>query len=141
MNHCVQTVQSMWLMLHIYFPSGCLESWYTVGRGCLEDQLPVRLSGPECLVRACHCVVTIHCLGRSVSCVTPRGEALESVCPVSLVSVPCISPCPLVDLLCLLSVMNHSHECNSLYVELYCGPPSASSWRVRGLPAQLSSGI
>ena len=67
-----------------------------------------------------------------MSCVTPLGEALESVCLVSLVFVPCISPCPPVDLLCLLSVMNHSYEYNSLYVELYCGPPSASSWRSEG---------
>lgn len=101
-------------MLHVYFPSSCLESWYTVGRGCLGDQPPVKPPGPECLVRARHRRCHSPLPGKKcVLCASTRRGSQKWVPGFPGLRSMHIPLTP-VDLLCLHSVMNHSHECNSL---------------------------
>lgn len=125
-------------MLHILFPSSCLESW-----ACGRQTVP-RGPAPSKTIRP-------WVSSQGLSHLLSQFTAWEEACPVWLPWERLLKVCawfpwcslhafpwPPVDLLCLLSVMNHSHEYNLSHVELYCGPPSASNWGVRGLPAQLS---
>lgn len=70
---------TMWFMLHIYFPSGSLEFWYSLGRGCrhhhsLIETLALSLQQSSLGTNVIHRLLHFHCLGKMVLCAASHGR-------------------------------------------------------------------
>lgn len=71
--HCASTVDiNNVVLLNTCFPSRSLESWYTLGRGCLWEQCPIKSLGTESLRRfpgQQHFIYVVTVLRGGINCV------------------------------------------------------------------------
>lgn len=96
-SQCLNCLYStMWFMLNTCFPSGSLEFWYTLGRGCRCEESPVKTLGADSLTSFSgwqHFTHPATTVPREIkeSCVIPLGEASGSLYSVSSKLCPHVS--------------------------------------------------
>lgn len=132
---------TMWLILHTWFPSGCLKLWWVLDRGYLHDQPPIKTLGNKNLKlllnfpdrHFTHVTVSHNpLLGEWSASVWPHwGGLLGAGIWLPSDCVPCTFT---LCWLCFVSsrVINHSHNYDHLLSHV--SPPSEASnlWVVLG---------